>query len=271
MTSQALVILFLALAAQAQFAYDEEFAKEYTAISFAAECSDTSLEQWDVGYVSRLYPNVRKVTVYKNTAFGTMGYVGYNANRGAIFFVFRGSENIQNWIENIDFVKSSFNDECNCKVHSGFKDAYLTLKAQVFEQFDIYRKQYPTAQIHVTGHSLGGAMATLLAVDIARLGFQVRLVTLGSPRVGDPSFYDYFQKQPISHFRLVHEADIVPHLPPHTFSFYHVDREIWYHDDQSIICQPIRGEDKTCSYSVVKTSRADHSTYIGLSSSVDCN
>jgi len=45
------------------------------------------------------------------------------------------------------------------------------------------------------GHSLGGAMATLMALQLAESGRTVDLSTYGSPRLGDPAFYDWFEKQ----------------------------------------------------------------------------
>lgn len=52
--------------------------------------------------------------------------------------------------------------------------------------------------------------------------------------------------------------------------FYHVDREIWYHDNSYTVCEAVKGEDHNCSWSVKLTSNADHSDYMGYSSSVDC-
>ena len=44
-----------------------------------------------------------------------------------------------------------------------------------------------------TGHSLGGALATLAAVDIKKkLGGDVEFINFGSPRVGNKEFFDYF-------------------------------------------------------------------------------
>lgn len=44
------------------------------------------------------------------------------------------------------------------------------------------------------GHSLGGAMATFYATYLASIRRTVHLSTFGSPRVGDPAFYDWFEK-----------------------------------------------------------------------------
>lgn len=67
-----------------------------------------------------------------------------------------------------------------------------------------YRTKYPYAAVHVSGHSLGGAIATLYALSLAETGYTVNLFTYGSPRVGDPNFYDWFVKfTKLTHYRVV--------------------------------------------------------------------
>ena len=63
----------------------------------------------------------------------------------------------------------------------------------------------------VTGHSLGGAMATLASVRLTDEGYKVRAVyTYGSPRVGDRVFRDSYR---LANYRFVNDNDLVPHLP----------------------------------------------------------
>lgn len=53
---------------------------------------------------------------------------------------------------------------------------------------------YPTAKIAVTGHSLGGSLATLAAVDIQKDIKAVDIMyTFGSPRTGNTQFSNYFK------------------------------------------------------------------------------
>jgi len=35
---------------------------------------------------------------------------------------------------------------------------------------------------------------------------------MGSPRVGDIEFWDWFETHKITHYRIVHESDNVPHV-----------------------------------------------------------
>jgi len=64
----------------------------------------------------------------------------------------------------------------------------------------------------MTGHSLGGALATL-ASD--RLDGVRGLYTFGSPRVGDDAFAAHFR---VTTYRFVHHRDIMPRVPP--FGWY---------------------------------------------------
>lgn len=84
------------------------------------------------------------------------------------------------------------------------------------------------ADIYVTGHSLGGALATIAAMDIAekdKLRTPINLYTFASPRVGDNKFADKFNQfvsedqddkednKKIKAFRFANSEDIVPKVP----------------------------------------------------------
>ncbi|CAI2358132.1 unnamed protein product [Caenorhabditis sp. 36 PRJEB53466] len=110
----------------------------------------------------------------------------------------------------------------------------------------------------VTGHSLGGAMATLTAFRLAFRQFssKIKVYTFGEPRVGDIIFASYFTDMVPYAFRVVHNTDPIPHLPPLNVDHetapgnpYHHPREIWYNDDFSdfVLCSAVVGEDWGCS------------------------
>jgi hypothetical protein len=70
----------------------------------------------------------------------------------------------------------------------------------------------------VTGHSLGAALATLAAVDTT----PARLVTFGSPRVGDEAFRALFAGLEVRRF--VDCCDVVSRVPPERFDAAHLAR-----------------------------------------------
>ena len=101
---------------------------------------------------------------------------------------FRGTRNIKNWVftnANIDMEKYGCK---GCKVHEGFRNLYLGMKEQIILYVRSLKAFYSDALIVVTGHSLGGAMATLAAYDLRKLFMPIELINFGSPRVGNKEF-----------------------------------------------------------------------------------
>ena len=87
------------------------------------------------------------------------------------------------------------------RVHLGFSRAYDTVRDQVLEA-------NPTT---VVGHSLGGALATLAALDLFLTnGTRATVITFGSPQVGDELFVDAFNDAVAASARVVHPLDPVP-------------------------------------------------------------
>lgn len=109
----------------------------------------------DVGYV-----------VYNITQ--APGYIGYSASRNAIILSFRGSSNIQNWIENLNFEKVPYIHCLRCEIHSGFYADYLGVASQVSNKVQAILSKHPTATLIATGHSLGGALAEVAALELKR-------------------------------------------------------------------------------------------------------
>jgi predicted lipase len=121
------------------------------------------------------------------------------------------------------------------KVHSGFFSSYnnTILRLAITSAVHKARQSYGDINVIVTGHSMGGAMASFCALDLAiNLGSNsVQLMTFGQPRVGNAAFASYFAKYVPNTIRVTHGHDIVPHLPPY-FSFlphltyHHFPREV---------------------------------------------
>ena len=90
----------------------------------------------------------------------------------------------------------------------------------------------PTYAVVVTGHSLGGAVATLTAAaTLRRAGYAADLYTFGSPRVGNAVFARAVTELDFgAEYRLTHEADPIPRLPPLVFNYRHTSPEYWLRD-----------------------------------------
>jgi pimeloyl-ACP methyl ester carboxylesterase len=81
----------------------------------------------------------------------------------------------------------------NCTVHMGFMASWRNARTVVLPALQAARRQYPGYRVHLVGHSLGGAVAALAALEL-RLGLgwrDVRVTTFGEPRVGNAALAGY--------------------------------------------------------------------------------
>lgn len=114
---------------------------------------------------------------------------------GKTFIVIRGTANMSNWLRDARVRPMR---TCNGYLaHAGFVAAYRKLCSGGM----------PTikgADVIATGHSLGGAVATLLAEHIG-----CKLISFGSPRV----YMRFFASPDIDHDRVVNDDDPVTMIP----------------------------------------------------------
>ena len=131
--------------------------------------------------------------------------------------VIRGTQELEEWIANLNAKQIYYqtnNPEAG-KVHQGFYNLYFNGSDKIgtqIEQLD------PTIPCYITGHSLGGAMAVLAAIDLAlnysNLKEQIRMYNYAPPRVGDPTFAKFYSELVPNSYRVVNQADSTWLLPP---------------------------------------------------------
>lgn len=135
----------------------------------------------------------------------TQGFV--TGNDSHVVLAFRGSQEPKDWLTNLNFkvVRAT-----KGVVHEGFNRAVDAVFSDVVKK--IKKAVTGSQTLWVTGHSLGGALATLAAQRLIESGIKVHFVaTFGQPRVGDGAYAQAFK--PNLH-RFVNNKDIVPTVPP---------------------------------------------------------
>jgi triacylglycerol lipase len=148
-------------------------------------------------------------------------------NDHVAFLVFRGTEpqSLLDWLTN---GKLSMVPACSGRVHAGFLESLQEIWADIKTQLPYFRthQQY----LFLTGHSLGGSLATLASFQLQKMGENVDgLYSFGSPRVGDSDFAMAFNRMlRVRTFRLVNHQDIVPRLPPRKLGYTHVGQLIYF-------------------------------------------
>jgi len=124
------------------------------------------------------------------------------------YIAIRGTANKRNLIEDIE-LRIREDLALAIPVHIGFDATARTLYADMQPYL---KKNYRT---YITGHSLGGAVAALLAIHMVDDGYKVdRVVTFGQPKF---TTTDGVQKLGfLTLTRVVDENDVIPMLPPTT-------------------------------------------------------
>jgi triacylglycerol lipase len=142
----------------------------------------------------------------------TQGFVGVTDQ--ALVLAFRGTEP-DRWTDWCTDLSSTHKLWLGCNVHTGFCTAHDGVARQYLSLIKKMRSNQQA--IYVTGHSLGGALATLAGKVLATGGeegdnFKPEIIiTFGAPRVGDQRFTSTYG---LKLLRFVHNEDIIPHVPP---------------------------------------------------------
>ena len=247
--SCALLLAFtlLGLSTQQVETYDEKLGLTSLHYSAAAYCLNETLATWDCGEACTLYKNNTKPILIQNHAQHTLAFATYDPDQDMIVIAFRGSNGMdyKNWYTNFHGAPISFNELefPGAKIHEGFYTAYSAIRDQVRNTARKLLSEHPTAKFLITGHSLGGALATLAGADIKiylkNSATKVYLYTLGSPRVGNPEFanelFTLFKSG--RYYRIINYDDTVPNslgqninLLVTVYHYKHAGDEIWYFD-----------------------------------------
>lgn len=150
----------------------------------------------------------------------TSGFVASNTDHLVISF--RGSDDVFDLAVNLTASQDDSHESYQGGVHQGFMTA---IEGVWIELHTLINSLYlPRHTVWVTGHSLGGALATLTAKRLSTFMDDVHCITFGQPRVGDPTFFQNYQVQ---HHRYVNEHDVIPKLPPRGLftRYWHVGNE----------------------------------------------
>jgi len=201
-----------------------------TAIFLAAVCSQTYAQFND--------PEGRFVVPESYSAVGEFrarGPAGAPERFGFVLesdahaiVAYRGTSSTSDWVADAMASQVKFKAVRNGGMtHRGFTSIYQSARDEVF---GLLEGVSPDKTLYATGHSLGGALATLCGADVAaNTRFRRPIVyTFGSPRVGDPTFARSFAGKTESCYRVNNRFDAVTHLPPTTYKMPKRDKTFYY-------------------------------------------
>jgi hypothetical protein len=153
----------------------------------------------------------------------SIGLVLQAAGTGDVVIAIRGTEGILEWIHDAEFltVPCPFLAGAG-ETEDGFTAMYESLQTgtsasspSVVSALATLPFAQPVSSMTICGHSLGGALATLLALDVAAntVFKKPTVFTYASPRTGNPSFADTYNQVVPNTVRIANRIDLVPKLP----------------------------------------------------------
>jgi hypothetical protein len=192
----------------------------------------------NIGYkvVTTIYGNdlATDMNPERGNKIVSFGYI-LQAPNNDLVVVIRGTDGIWEWVHDGEFlmVKCPFLAGAG-HTEDGFTAIYNSLRIDVatsakgvVNALASLAFDHSTNSLTICGHSLGGALATLLALDVAsNTPFKTPAVyTYASPRAGDPLFVSTYNQVVPNTTRFANRVDIVPKLPlppeyEHVVGFY---------------------------------------------------
>jgi hypothetical protein len=137
------------------------------------------------------------------------------------------------------------------EIHSGFAREYRALRADIYNRLKPGPERFGDLngdwRFLITGHSLGGALATLCTADLLLNQIlpanRIALITLGSPRAGNYDFARWIDSQGLfMNTRIEYDRDLVITLPAQCNGAYWHRGRLTHLQNQLRTVAPIYGE-----------------------------
>eukprot|EP00924_Labyrinthula_sp_SR-Ha-C_P006754 snap_masked-scaffold_29-processed-gene-3.22-mRNA-1 protein AED:1.00 eAED:1.00 QI:0/-1/0/0/-1/1/1/0/303 len=272
--------------------YSEDLAMQAHAYSEIVQCdSNQPLLSWTCRYCTDVIsPMPRMLNELTDVVVATggddKGFVGYDAAEDRIVVSFRNSQGLGQLLDGLSYDLVSPNYGCNgCEVADNFLAAWGEIDEEILAAIESISNSRGTNDVLLTGHSLGGAMATHTAADLLdRYGSRFNIIgyTFGAPRSGDGTWAVWFRNNFPNWFRVTNYEDPIPNWLED--GLVHEAQEIWYY------LEPIEGQ-PPADYRVLSNTNGEdpngqnsacgsglfggcldfghHSTYLNFQSSSD--
>jgi hypothetical protein len=199
-----------------------------TSPSDLTNAAGQALSAGGIGYavVTTIYANDLATDMNPSRANDevSIGLICQLDQTGDAVIAIRGTEGILEWIHDAEF------DLVPCPflagaghTEDGFTAMYESLRTEaepgsptVVAALAKLPFPRPVSSVTICGHSLGGALATLLALDVAAntVFSHPSVYSYGSPRTGDSLFASTYNQVVTDSYRIANRLDIVPALPP---------------------------------------------------------
>ncbi|MCH2049202.1 MAG: lipase family protein [Trichodesmium sp. ALOHA_ZT_67] len=133
---------------------------------------------------------------------------------------FRGTDELKDWLDNINVKRKKM---LFGKFHAGFANSLKDVWKPLFNKYQELR-QKKKRPLFLTGHSLGGSIATVAAARLIHQDLPfISVYTFGQPRTVDRRTARVFNAEAKSRFfRFHNNNDIITRVPSRTAGYSHV-------------------------------------------------
>jgi len=224
----------------------QETATNLMAISAIAYCSTEAINQWRCPVCPSGFQVQGVYEIPASAAFVV-------TNDDTIIVSFRGSDSISSYVSDLNIIpmpwpvgQEGSEGACDRCVHKGFGKIFIDLMDSGLRSlFSKVLKQYPASKIFVTGHSMGGSIATLFAYELSTSNALtsdqlagLSVYTYGSTRVFTSGLVSDYNDRLPSTYRFVHNKDPAPHYPFNTRNapYEHVGMLVFCEGDDASTC-----------------------------------
>jgi hypothetical protein len=179
------------------------------------------------------------------------GFILYNKNINDMIVVVPGTKSLKDWFKNVQVWGKKGNASTGAgvglNIHKGFAIAYEQSIGSIKAAFNTFleknmdniKSTKNPFTCHVTGHSLGAAIATILAYDFKtnllpakKIDADIKLVTVASPRLLDEKSGKKLEEKlgRANMLRIFNVWDAVPTIVPEIYNSKHVGVEFPLYD-----------------------------------------
>lgn len=156
----------------------------------------------------------------------------YNEATNVLLLVFVGTSNYCMGILDMKYQHEEYagiaNYVCGLRGHKGIHQLYMAIRDKLLAVLKEYLPRNP--QIVITGHSLGGGLSQIAALDLA--GYDPIHYSYAAPMIFNEQGYKTFTRFVKSSYRIANLSDLVTLAPlpvmPNKDAFWHVGRLIYF-------------------------------------------
>ncbi|KAL1918104.1 uncharacterized protein VTP21DRAFT_3370 [Calcarisporiella thermophila] len=210
--------------------------KQYAKLMAVTYCGAGKPGPFECSFYCNEFSNTTAVQYFEVPPYDINGYIARDDSRQAIVIAFKGTTSLTNVKVDKNYLLTPYDvaDPKKGLVHLGFRNAYLSAGYEV----------------EVIGHSLGGAMAAFLAMNLWETEKvskeKLVLVTLGQPRIGNGEFAERLDRAGFLAKRLVNGRDMISVFPNRELlpGYKHHSPQIQSESGATIQCR--NAEDPKC-------------------------